>query len=87
MAFSPIASSSGARALIAYAEEQVSDEELLEAQERWPEANLVSKEMLFYYRIWLDHFGDMGGPRRFDLFGDYPGMMDRIQTRTATSGS
>jgi len=83
----PFDQGSGARALIAYAEEQVSDEELSEAQKKWPDANIVSKEMLFYYNIWRQHFGDMGGRRRFDLFGDYPGMMDRIENRTATSGS
>ena len=83
----PFDQGSGARAIIDHVNDQVSDSELAEAQERWPEANIVSKEMLFYYRIWMDHFGDMGGTRRFDLFGDYPGMMDRIEERTATSGS
>ncbi|HXV62101.1 MAG TPA: asparagine synthase-related protein [Vicinamibacteria bacterium] len=83
----PFDQGSGARALIAYAESQVSDDELREARERWPDAGIVSKEMLFYYNIWREHFGEMGGHRRFDLFGDYPGMMDRIETRTATSGS
>lgn len=83
----PFDQGSGARALIAYAEEHVSDEELSDAQKRWPDAGIVSKEMLFYYNIWREHFGDMGGTRTFDLFGDYPGMMDRIETRTATSGS
>jgi asparagine synthase (glutamine-hydrolysing) len=83
----PFDQGSGARALIAHANEAVTDSELEEAQERWPEAGIRSKEMLFYYRIWREHFGDMGGARRFQLFGDYPGMMDRIETRTATSGS
>lgn len=83
----PFDQGSGARVLIDYANDRVSDEELAEAQKLSPEANIVSKEMLFYYRIWREHFGDMGGRRRFDLFGDYPGMMDRIRQRTATSGS
>jgi len=83
----PFDQGSGARALIDYADERVSDEEFAEAKERWPEADLASKEMLYYYRIWRDHFGEMGGSRRFDLFGDYPGMMERIRERTATSGS
>jgi len=83
----PFDQGSGARALIAYVDQQVEDSELEESKERWPEANIVSKEMLYYYRIWRDHFGDMGGLRRFELFGDYPGMMSRIEQRTATSGS
>lgn len=83
----PFDQGSGARAIISYINEQVSDDELTDAQTRWPEANLLSKEMLFYYRIFKEHFGEMGGPRRFDLFGDYPGMMDRMVARTAQSGS
>jgi asparagine synthase (glutamine-hydrolysing) len=83
----PFDQGSGARALIAYAENQVSDEDLARAKRQWPDAGIVSKEMLFYYNIWREHFGEMGGRRRFDLFGDYPGMMDRIEVRTASSGS
>lgn len=83
----PFDQGSGARSIIARIEELVSDEELVRAREAHPEANLLSKEMLFYYRVWREHFGAMGGRRRFELFGDYPGMMERISTRTASSGS
>ena len=83
----PFDQGSGGRALIEYANEAVSDEDLLRAQKKWPDANIASKEMLFYYNIWREHFGEMGGNRRFELFGDYPVMMDRIVERTASSGS
>jgi hypothetical protein len=43
--------------------------------------------MLYYYRIWREHFGDLAGQRVFDMFGDYPVMMDGIKSRTASSGS
>lgn len=83
----PFDQGSGGRAIIDHVERQVTDDELEQAQQRWPEAHILSKEMLYYHRIWREHFGDMGGRRCFDLFGDYPGMMDRIQSRTASSGS
>jgi asparagine synthase (glutamine-hydrolysing) len=83
----PFDQGSGGRHIIEYVNKQVSDEELDLAQKRWPEANLVSKEMLYYYRIWRKRFGEMGGPRTFDMFGDYPVMMDGIASRTAESGS
>jgi asparagine synthase (glutamine-hydrolysing) len=83
----PFDQGSGARAVIEHVNRQVSDSELEDAKGDWPEANIVSKEMLFYYRIWKEHFGEMGGVRRFDMFGDYPGMMHKIQDRTANSGS
>lgn len=83
----PFDQGSGGRTLIEFVNEQVSDDELAAAQREAPEANLVSKEMLYYYRIWRERFGEMGGGRRFELFGDYPGMMHRIRERTAKSGS
>mgnify|MGYP006195184873 CR=1 FL=1 len=83
----PFDQGSGGRSIIGHIEEKVSDDELRRAQREWPEANILSKEMLYYYRVWREHFGDMGGSRRFELFGDYPGMMENIKTRTAQSGS
>jgi asparagine synthase (glutamine-hydrolysing) len=83
----PFDQGSGGRGLIGYVEDRISDDELAAAQLRWPDAQLVSKEMLHYYRIWREHFGEMGGKRSFDLFGDYPVMFDRIAERTAESGS
>ena len=83
----PFDQGSGGRHIIEWVNARIEDGELAEAQERWPDAGLQSKEMLFYYRIWRQHFGDMGGHRVFDMFGDYPVMMDRIAARTSTSGS
>ncbi len=83
----PFDQGSGGRHIIAHVNARISDDELREAQARWPEAQLVSKEMLFYYRIWRERFGELGGARRFDMFGDYPVMMEGIRQRTAQSGS
>jgi asparagine synthase (glutamine-hydrolysing) len=83
----PFDQGSGGRSIIAVIEEQVSDAEYERERREHPEANLLSKEMLYYYRIWREHFGDMGGRRRFELFGDYPVMMGAIKNRTAKSGS
>ncbi len=83
----PFDQGSGGRGIIARVNDLISDDELAEAREKYPDANLVSKEAVYYYRIWREHFGDMGGKRVFDLFGDYPVMMDGIKQRTAESGS
>ena len=83
----PFDQGSGGRHIIDFVNEQVSDADLYAARSRWPHARLASKEAFYYYRIWREHFGDLGGARVFDLFGDYPVMMDRIAERTATSGS
>ena len=83
----PFDQGSGARHIIQHVDAQISDKELNDAQQEWPEAALASKEMLFYYRIWREKFGDLGGQRVFDMFGNYPVMMDGIKKRTAESGS
>jgi asparagine synthase (glutamine-hydrolysing) len=83
----PFDQGSGGRVVIQHVEDEVSDSDLAEAQERWPRANIASKEMLYYYRIWREHFGEMGGRRGFEMFGDYPVMFERIAERTAQSGS
>jgi asparagine synthase (glutamine-hydrolysing) len=83
----PFDQGSGGRHIIDHVNQRISDPELADAQKQWPEAQIASKEMLYYYRIWREHFGDMGGQRVFDLFGNYPVMMDNITTRTAQSGS
>jgi asparagine synthase (glutamine-hydrolysing) len=83
----PFDQGSGGRFIIERVNREVTAADLAEAQKRWPEARLTSKEMLYYYRIWREHFGDMGGARVFDMFGDYPVMMDGISSRTAESGS
>jgi asparagine synthase (glutamine-hydrolysing) len=83
----PFDQGSGGRHIIEWVNRRVSDDEFSEAQERWPQANIVSKEMLYYFRIWRDHFGELGGHRVFDMFGDYPVMMEGIAQRTSESGS
>lgn len=83
----PFDQGSGGRHIISRVNALVSDDELSEAREEYPEANLASKEMLYYFRIWREQFGDLGGSRVFDMFGDYPVMMKNIETRTAQSGS
>jgi asparagine synthase (glutamine-hydrolysing) len=83
----PFDQGSGGRHIIDVVNAAVTDDELAEARERWPHAQLASKEMLYYYRIWREHFGDLAGQRVFDMFGDYPVMMDGIKSRTASSGS
>lgn len=83
----PFDQGSGGRHIISFVNEKITDSELKEAQKEWPHARLASKEMLYYYRIWREHFGDMGGSRVFDMFGDYPVMMEGIKQRTAKSGS
>jgi asparagine synthase (glutamine-hydrolysing) len=83
----PFDQGSGGRTLIEHVEAQVSDQDLARAQREWPDANLASREMLYYYRIWREHFGEMGGRRGFEMFGDYPVMFEGIAERTAQSGS
>jgi asparagine synthase (glutamine-hydrolysing) len=83
----PFDQGSGGREIIEHVNSQVTDEELDEARREYPAAKLVSKEALFYYRIWREHFGELGGGRVFDLFGNYPVMMEGIKHRTAESGS
>jgi len=83
----PFDQGSGGRHIIERVNAEISDDDLKEAQQRHPEAQLTSKEMLFYYRIWREHFGDLGGRRVFDLFGNYPVMQGGISKRTAQSGS
>jgi asparagine synthase (glutamine-hydrolysing) len=83
----PFDQGSGGRHIIERVNAEVSDSDLAEAQREFPDANLVSREMLYYFRIWREHFGDLGGARVFDMFGDYPVMRKNIATRTANSGS
>jgi hypothetical protein len=77
----------GGRHIIAHVDAQISDAELAELRARHPEARLVSKEAAFYFKVWREHFGSLGGRRVFDLFGDYPVMMEGIKRRTPESGS
>ena len=49
--------------------------------------NIQSKEMAYYYKIFRNYFGDIGGDKQFELFGDYPVMQQNIVKRTSKSGS
>jgi asparagine synthase (glutamine-hydrolysing) len=66
--------------------DEISDEALLEAQREHPEAHLASKPILFLYRLFRAHFGDMGGKRVFDLFGHYPTLQRALDNRSSTAG-
>lgn len=64
--------------------EQISDAELADAQRAYPMAGIASKSMLFFYRLFRSHFGDMGGDRGFELFGHYPALQAAINNRSGT---
>ncbi|MEQ8274998.1 MAG: asparagine synthase-related protein [Deltaproteobacteria bacterium] len=83
----PFDQGSGGRSIIEVVNGRVTDDEFEAAKREHPEAQLVSKEAYYYFKIWREHFGEMGGRRVFDMFGDYPVMMDGIKRRTAESGS
>ncbi|MCA9620291.1 MAG: hypothetical protein KC731_14815 [Myxococcales bacterium] len=83
----PFDQGSGGRGIIERVDATITDDELSAAQQEFPEARIQSKEMLFYFRIWREHFGDLGGRRVFDMFGNYPVMMGAIGQRTEQSGS
>jgi asparagine synthase (glutamine-hydrolysing) len=54
----------GSRDLLAHhANGQISDKEFTEAREQYPQANLRSKEELFYYRIFREQFGERIPPQ------------------------
>ncbi len=83
----PFDQGSGGRGIIDVINETVSDKELKYLQEKYPLANIQSKEMAYYYNIFRYYYGDMGGNKQFELFGDYPVMQNNIIKRTSTSGS
>ena len=49
----------------------ITDREVLDLQERYPEAKIIGKEMAYYYRIFREKFGDIGGKNIFHLYGNY----------------
>jgi Asparagine synthase (glutamine-hydrolyzing) len=83
----PFDQGSGGRGIIDMINELVDDSEVTELQKLYPEANIQSKEMAYYYKIFRNFYGDMGGSNQFELFGDYPVMQKNIVKRTTTSGS
>lgn len=66
--------------------DEITDEELHAERERYPEAQLASKTILFLHRLFREHFGDMGGERVFELFGHYPTLQEALNNRTSTAG-
>lgn len=83
----PFDQGSGGRSIIETVCQLVTDEELKTLQVNYPHAKIVGKEMAYYYKIFRQYFGDIGGERQFDLYGNYPVMQNNICKRTATSGS
>jgi asparagine synthase (glutamine-hydrolysing) len=78
----PFDEGSGGRSMIPIIESRVSDEEFESKVRRFAPWNIKSKEMLVYFEIWRSHFGELLEPgKTFDMFGDYPVLMDRIASR------
>ncbi|HRX84915.1 MAG TPA: asparagine synthase-related protein [Phycisphaerae bacterium] len=78
----PFDQGSGARSLIPLIESEVDDETFERKRREYAPWNIQSKEMLRYFEIWRGHFSDLLEPgRTFDLFGDYPVLMDQIAAR------
>jgi hypothetical protein len=43
---------------------------------------------LYYFEIWREHFGELLEPgKTFDMFGDYPVLMDQIVQRSKTASN
>jgi len=83
----PFDQGSGGRGIIDVINDLVKEEEVTYLNKKYPHANIQSKEMAYYYKIFRNYFGDMGGSNQFELFGDYPVMQNNIIKRTSTSGS
>lgn len=78
----PFDEGSGGRSMIPIVEERISDAEYERKVQEYAPWNIQSKEMLHYFEIWRSHFGELLEPgKTFDMFGDYPVLMDRIATR------
>jgi asparagine synthase (glutamine-hydrolysing) len=78
----PFDQGSGGRFMIPIVEDSISDAEYEAKCSEYAPWNIRSKEMLYYFEIWRKFFGDLLEPgRTFDMFGDYPVLMDRISQR------
>jgi len=78
----PFDQGSGGRGMIAAVEEHIEDDTFEEKKQLYAPWNIQSKEMLYYFEIWKEHFGDILEPgKTFDMFGDYPVLMDHIAER------
>jgi asparagine synthase (glutamine-hydrolysing) len=83
----PFDQGSGGRGIIDVINNLVDDKEVEQLKKLYPHANIQSKEMAYYYKIFRNYFGDIGGDKQFELFGDYPVMQQNIVKRTSKSGS
>jgi len=78
----PFDQGSGGRSMIPEIEARIDDEEYEQKLREYAPWNIQSKEMLCYFEIWRSHFGEILEPgRTFDMFGDYPVLMDQIAGR------
>lgn len=78
----PFDQGSGGRSMIPEVEDAIGDDEYEDKRRRYAPWNIRSKEMLRYFEIWRSHFGDLLEPgKTFDMFGDYPVLMDQISSR------
>eukprot|EP00013_Stygamoeba_regulata_P001060 CAMPEP_0177633898 /NCGR_PEP_ID=MMETSP0447-20121125/3084_1 /TAXON_ID=0 /ORGANISM="Stygamoeba regulata, Strain BSH-02190019" /LENGTH=498 /DNA_ID=CAMNT_0019135591 /DNA_START=105 /DNA_END=1601 /DNA_ORIENTATION=- len=84
----PFDQGSGSRkVLLEAAAAAITDEEYAQLQRAHPNAQLQSKEMAYYWKVWYKHFGETGGEDMFNMFGYYPVLQANMNTRTADSGS
>lgn len=78
----PFDQGSGGRALIPAIEALIDDKLLARKCEEYAPWNIQSKEMLHYFEIWRSHFGELLEPgKTFEMFGDYPVLMEQIAAR------
>ncbi|MCG8608646.1 asparagine synthase-related protein [bacterium] len=82
----PFDQGSGGRLLIPLIEDKFDEATYERMRQEYAPWNIQSKEMLYYFEIWRQHFGDLLEPgRTFDMFGDYPVLMDQIAQRSRTA--
>ncbi len=82
----PFDQGSGGRHLIHVIEDKIDDATYERKRQEYAPWNIQSKEMLYYFEIWRDYFGELLEPgKTFDMFGDYPVLMDQIAQRTKTA--
>lgn len=78
----PFDQGSGGRGIISKVEEKIEDADFVTRAQHYAPWNIQSKEMLYYFEIWKEHFGELLEPgKTFDMFGDYPVLMDDIVGR------
>ncbi|MFQ5709200.1 MAG: asparagine synthase-related protein [bacterium] len=82
----PFDQGSGGRSLIPLIENKIDDETFEQKSREYAPWNIQSKEMLYYFEIWRENFGELLEPgKTFDMFGDYPVLMEQIANRGENS--